>query len=107
MQAILEHLSHEPVGSEGVIDIMKGMLDYLFNVPAAPSDGVHHWFCQRANSVTRDAATFLIRPFVYDSQQVVDWRVRIITLLTSCCDCVRGLQEAKRTSQELCVHLLV
>ena len=108
VQAFLEHLRNEPVGSEGSTDsVMKAMVDYLFKVPAAPSDGVYHWFCQRADSVTREAATFLIRLFAYDSQRVVDWKARMKTLLSSCCDCVRGLQEAKRTSQETCVHLLV
>ena len=101
VQALLERLRNDPVGSEGSTDsVMKVIFDYLFKVPANPSDGVYHWFCQRADSVTREAATFLIRLFAYDSQRVDDWRARTNTILASCCDCVRGLQEAKRTSQD-------
>ncbi|KAF8270773.1 SEN1 N terminal-domain-containing protein [Lactarius quietus] len=101
VRAFLERLRNEPVGSEGSTDsVMKDIFDYLFKVPATPSDGVYHWFCQRADNVTREAATFLIRLFAYDSQRVDDWRARMKNILTSCCDCVRGLQEAKRTSQE-------
>ncbi len=108
LQALLERLRHEPIGSEGSTNnAMKVILDYLFKVPVTPSDGVYHWFCQRADSVTQEAATFLIRLFAYDSQRVDDWRLRMKTFLASCCDCVRGLQEAKRTSQETCVHLVV
>ncbi len=108
VQALLERLRNEPIGSEGSTDsVMKVIFDYLFKVPVAPSDGVCHWFCQRADSVTQEAATFLIRLFAYDSQRVEDWRARMKTLLASCCDCVRGLQEVKRTSQETCVHLVV
>ncbi|KAI9443210.1 SEN1 N terminal-domain-containing protein [Lactarius indigo] len=92
VQALLERLRNEPIGSEGSTDsVMKVIFDYLFKVPAAPSDGVYHWFCQRADTVTQEAAIFLIRLFAYDSPTAI---------LTSCCDCVRGLQEAKRTSQE-------
>lgn len=101
VQVLLERLRNEPIGSEGSTDsVMKVIFDYLFKVPAAPSDGVYHWFCQRADSVTQEAAIFLIRLFAYDSQRVNDWRARMKTILASCCDCVRGLQEAKRTSQE-------
>lgn len=108
VQVLLEQLRSDPIGSEGSTDsVMKDVLDYLFKVPAAPSDGVYHWFCKRADSVTREAATFLIRLFAYDSQRVDDWKARMKTILTSCCDCVRGLQEAKRTSQETCVHPVV
>ncbi|KAH9080551.1 SEN1 N terminal-domain-containing protein [Lactarius deliciosus] len=101
VQVLLERLCNEPIGSEGSTDsVMKVIFDYLFKVPAAPSDGVYHWFCQRADSVTQEAAIFLIRLFAYDSQRVNDWRARMKGILASCCDCVRGLQEAKRTSQE-------
>ncbi|KAH9042137.1 SEN1 N terminal-domain-containing protein [Lactarius pseudohatsudake] len=58
---------------------MKVIFDYLFKVPAALSDGVYHWFCQRADSVTQEAAIFLIRLFAYDSQRVNDWRARMKT----------------------------
>jgi senataxin len=105
VQALLERLRKEPVGSEGSTDgIMKIVFDYLFKVPADPSDDLCHWFCQRADNVTREAATFLIRLFAYDSQRVNDWRKRMNNLLSLCCDCVRGLQEAKRTSQETCAY---
>jgi senataxin len=101
VQSLLERLREEPVGSEGSTDnILKVIFDYLFKVPADPVDDICHWFCQRADDVTREAATFLIRLFAYDSQRVNDWRVRMNRLLSSCCDCVRGLQDAKRTSQE-------
>jgi hypothetical protein len=106
VQALLERLRNEPVGSEGSTDsIMKVVFDYLFKVPAQDtSDDLCHWFCHRADNVTREAATFLIRLFAYDSQRVNDWRARMKKLLASCCDCVRGLQEAKRTSQETCAY---
>jgi senataxin len=108
IQTLLERLRKEPVGSEGSTDsILRVIFDYLFKVPADSSDDLVHWFCQRADSVTREAATFLIRLFAYDSQRVNDWRARMKRLIFSCCDCVRGLQDAKRTSQETCVYLCI
>ena len=106
IQTLLERLREEPVGSEGSTDsVMRVVFDYLFKVPADSSDDLAHWFCRRADSVTREAATFLIRLFAYDSQRVNDWRARMKKLILSCCDCVRGLQDAKRTSQETYVYL--
>jgi senataxin len=108
IQTLLERLRQEPVGSEGSTDsVLRVVFDYLFKVPADSSDDLGHWFCQRADSVTREAATFLIRLFAYDSQRVNDWRARMKKLIFSCCDCVRGLQDAKRTSQETCVYLSI
>jgi senataxin len=106
VETLLERLRKDPVGSEGSTDpIMKVVFDYLFKVSEDPSDGAHHWFCQRANNITREAATFLIRLFAYDSRRVDDWKARMRKVISSCCDCVRGLQEAKRTSQQTCVYL--
>lgn len=105
VEALLERLRKEPVRSEGSTDqIMKVILDYLFKVPEDPLDGMYHWFCLRADSVAREAATFLIRLFAYDSQRVDDWKARMKRIISSCCDCVGALQEVKRTSQRTCVH---
>ena len=105
VETLLERLRKEPVGSEGSTDqIMKVVFDYLINVPDNPSGGTYHWFCQLANNVTQEAATFLIRLFAYDSQRVNDWKARMKKIVSSCCDCVRALQEAKRTSQQTCVY---
>ena len=106
VETLLERLRKEPVGSEGSTDqIMKVVFDYLINVPDNPSGGAYHWFCQLADNVTQEAATFLIRLFAYDSQRVNDWKTRMKKIVSSCCDCVRALQEAKRTSQQTCVYL--
>ncbi|KAI0269828.1 SEN1 N terminal-domain-containing protein [Gloeopeniophorella convolvens] len=78
---------------------MSEVLDYLFKVPTDPSDGAFHWFCQRADPTTREAASFLLRLLAYDSQRVNDWKVRMKGMLRSCCDCVKGLQEAKEASR--------
>jgi len=106
VEALLERLRKEPVGSEGSTDqIMKVIFDYIVKVPEDPLSGAYHWFCQLADNVTQEAATFLIRLFAYDSQRVDDWKARMKKIISSCCDCVRALQEAKRTSQQTCVHL--
>lgn len=106
VETLLERLRKEPVGSEGSTDqIMKLVFEYLINVPGDTPDGAYHWFCQLADNVTQEAATFLIRLFAYDSQRVDDWKARMKQMISSCCDCVRALQEAKRTSQQTCVYL--
>ena len=106
VETLLERLRKEPVGSEGSTDqIMKVIFDYLINVPEDPLNGAYHWFCQLADNVTQEAATFLIRLFAYDSRRVDDWKTRMKKIIPSCCDCVRALQEAKRTSQLTWVYL--
>jgi senataxin len=108
VETLLERLRKEPVGSEGSTDqIMKVVFDHLIKVPGDPLDGTYHWFCQRANNVTQEAAAFLIRLFAYDSQRVDEWKARMKVIISSCCDCVRALQEAKTTSQETCVYLSI
>jgi senataxin len=105
VETLLERLRKEPVGSEGSTDqIMKVVFDYLIKVPENSLDGAYHWFCQRANNTTQEAAAFLIRLFAYDSQRVNEWKARMKKIISSCCECVRALQEAKRTSQETYVY---
>jgi hypothetical protein len=105
VETLLERLRKEPVGSEGSTDqIMKVVFDYLINVPEDPLGGTYHWFCQRADNVTQEAAAFLIRLFAYDSQRVDKWKACMKKIIFSCCDCVRALQEVKRTSQQTCVY---
>ena len=105
IETLLERLRNEPVGSEGSTDqVMKVIFGYLIEVPEDSLDGAYHWFCQRANNVTQEAAAFLIRLFAYDSQRVDEWKARMKKIVSSCCDCVRALQEVKRTSQQTCVY---
>ncbi|KAI6122505.1 SEN1 N terminal-domain-containing protein [Pisolithus croceorrhizus] len=63
------------------------------------SDKCYHWFCSRADPLTVEAATFLLRLFAYDSPQVEKWKVKLRTCLAGCSECVKVLGEVKVSSR--------
>jgi senataxin len=101
VEKLLQNLRDVPVNTEGASDSFLGpIFTYLMKVPPNPLDGVLHWFCDRAGQLTIDAATFLIRLFAYSSPRVDVWKEKFEACLGSCCDCVKGLEEAKRSSRD-------
>lgn len=108
VKALLIKLRDEPVDSEGVSEaLINKLYTYLMNVPASKTDGVPHWYCNRAEEVTIMAATFLLRLFAYDSPRVDKWKFMLREILATCPNCIRGLQVAKLNSKETCVNLVV
>lgn len=97
---LLQDLRDVPVNTEGASDSFLGPIyTYLMKVTPNRSDGVLHWFCDRAGQLTIHAATFLIRLFAYNSPRVDAWKEKFEACLGSCSDCVKGLEEAKLSSK--------
>lgn len=97
---LLARVRDVPVNTQGASDsLLATIYTYLMHVKPDPKDGTLHWFCPRADDLTINAATFLIRLFAYNSRQVELWKQKFDTCMSGCCDCVRGLEEAKVTSK--------
>lgn len=104
---LLATLRDKPVNSEQLDDGVLGeVYSYLMNVPST-SSGELHWFCEKADSVTIDAATFLLRLFAYESDPVDIWKKRLQQCLTCCPSCVGGLEIAKVDSQTTYAFYLI
>jgi senataxin len=100
VEKLLTSLRDVPVNTEGASDSFLGpIFAYLMKVTPDPSDGILHWFCDRAGQLTIDAATFLIRLFAYNSPRVDVWKENFKVCLGGCCDCVKGLEAAKVSSK--------
>jgi senataxin len=100
VEKLLTNLRDVPVNTEGASDSFLGpIFTYLMKISPNPSDGTLHWFCDRASQLTIEAATFLIRLFAYNSPRVDTWKEKFESCLGGCCNCVRGLEEAKVSSK--------
>jgi senataxin len=99
VQERLTSLHDSPVNTvDAGDDVLQPIFRYLMAIPAHPSDGHIHWFCAKADSVTINAATFLIRLFAYDGHGEL-WKNQLHTCITMCPGCVQGLEQAKETSR--------
>ncbi|KAJ3716910.1 SEN1 N terminal-domain-containing protein [Lentinula raphanica] len=58
-----------------------------------------HWFCRHAESLTREAAVFLLRLFAYSSPKVETWKGWLNDCLVACSECVLGFEKAKVSSR--------
>ncbi|KAI0670809.1 SEN1 N terminal-domain-containing protein [Trametes maxima] len=67
--------------------------------PSTVALAFDHWFCSKADEVTREAATFLIRLHAYNSSSVELWRWQLKRVITRCCNCISGLYEAEMMSR--------
>ena len=106
VETLLATLRDQPVNSEQLDDGVLGeVYSYLMDIPSFSGD--LHWFCEKADIITVDAATFLLRLFAYDSDPVVVWKERLHRCLTCCSSCVRGLETAKLVSQTTYVFHLI
>lgn len=99
VKTLLASVRDAPANTEDAADdILQPIYLYLMNIPSA-SDSTYHWFCSRADQLTIGAATFLLRLFAYDSPKVDDWKRRLKSCLSSCCDCIKGFGEVKTSSR--------
>lgn len=95
VETLLATLRDKPVNSEELDDgILGEVYSYLMDIPST-SSGELHWFCEKADNITVDAATFLLRLFAYNSDSVNIWMERFQQCLTCCPLCVGGLERAK------------
>ncbi|KAL6302769.1 SEN1 N terminal-domain-containing protein [Sparassis latifolia] len=85
--------------SEAVLALVCNYLIGPPQRPPEPRNVFEHWFCSRADDLTVQVATFLIRLHAYHSARVEVWRQQLRACLAQCCDCVRGLQEKKVSSR--------
>jgi senataxin len=82
---------------------LKATYDFLLQTPPGASDDLLHWFCPRADSLVREAATFLLRLFAYDSSRVIKWKAELSRCLRGCPGCAKALQDVKLSSRLTCV----
>ncbi|PCH40128.1 helicase sen1 [Wolfiporia cocos MD-104 SS10] len=95
----LKELHDTPVAtpSDGTLSLLT---NYLLGSPVSGSSAplaqkFDHWLCSRSTPTIRETAKFLIRLHAYNSPRVDVWRQQFRKCLSSCCQCVRALQEAK------------
>lgn len=74
--------------------------------PESTSNAAIHWFCPQADSITKEAATFLLRLHAYNGGRVIEWRKRLHRCLEGCSECVRGLQESRLSSLDTYVDFI-
>ena len=102
----IKQLRDVPANTTGAgQDVLQLISDYI--VELGPKDGPVHWFCPKATQLTIDCATFLLRLHAYESSSIQTWRNLLTRCLRGCCDCVRGLAEAKVTSRHTYVVLVL
>ncbi|KAG2155818.1 SEN1 N terminal-domain-containing protein [Suillus bovinus] len=100
VKTLLTSVRDAPVDTvDGTEDILQPIYAYLMNIPPFSSDNTYHWFCSRANELTIGAATFLLRLFAYESPRVDDWKRRLKSCLSGCCQCIKGFGEVKASSR--------
>jgi senataxin len=98
VEALLKRLREEPANSEDTPeDALISVYEYL--MAATPIGGSHHWFCDKAEPLRKEAASFLLRLFAYTSDRVIKWKERIEEILSRCVGCVKGFTEVKSTSR--------
>lgn len=94
----LLELRDVPVTEDDQDGALRPIYDLLMSAKPA-SDGRYHWFCDLADSVTVEAARYLLRLFAYTDEKVVKWQERLAECLRGCVGCVAGLNEARRTAK--------
>jgi senataxin len=100
----LETLRDIPANTDSAGEDVLGLIsDFLLGISSG--DAPVHWFCNRADKLTVDSATFLLRLHGYSSERIQNWRVQLARCLRGCSACIRGLSEAKISSKHTCVHL--
>ncbi|KAG1882613.1 SEN1 N terminal-domain-containing protein [Suillus subluteus] len=100
VKTLLTSVRDTPVNTaDGADDILQPIFSYLMDIPPSASDNTYHWFCSHADQLTIGAATFLLRLFAYDSPRVDDWKRRLKSCLSGCCQCIRGFGEVKASSR--------
>ncbi|KAH8104550.1 SEN1 N terminal-domain-containing protein [Cristinia sonorae] len=93
----LNNLRDSPAGTQNASEDVLALIYSLLVYEGSPQEP--HWFCARADQLTLDAATFLLRLHAYNSVRVVVWRSHLQACLSNCAECVRAMQEAKITSR--------
>ncbi|EJC98117.1 uncharacterized protein FOMMEDRAFT_97735 [Fomitiporia mediterranea MF3/22] len=99
LEARLKQLRDVPVNTAGSQDRdMIPLHEHLMGVKP-DSDGLTHWFCPRAELLTQELATFLLRLHAYTNDKVDKWRKQIIGVWRGCADCIRCMDEVKGSSR--------
>jgi senataxin len=105
LEAQLKDLHDLPVGSEGdQKTLLARPFDFLVKVEPSTSDGLLHWFCDKAlDPLVVEAATFLLRLHAYNSPKVKIWRDKLAQVIRGCAGCTKSLQDLKLSSRTTCV----
>lgn len=103
VKSLLFSLRERPQAVEISDNILQDVYLFLMNLP--PLNDEVHWFCDKADTTTIEAATFLIRLFAYDSEEVKQWKERLQKCVSTCLPCVQGLEQKKILSRQTYVSL--
>ena len=98
VKILLVSLRERPQDVEISDNILQDVYLYLMNMTLFKDEV--HWFCDKADTTTIEAATFLIRLFAYDSEEVKRWKERLHKCVTTCIPCVQGLEQKKLLSRQ-------
>ncbi|KAL1748411.1 SEN1 N terminal-domain-containing protein [Schizophyllum fasciatum] len=75
---------------------------YGYVVKTGPPELSHiHWFCSSASETLREAATFLIRLFAYNSPLVETWKSQYCSCVNECAHCALGVEVAKTRARSI------
>lgn len=98
VKRLLVSLRERPQDVDISDNILQDVYLYLMNTTLLKDE--IHWFCDKADTTTIEAATFLIRLFAYDSEEVKRWKERLHKCVTFCVPCVQGLEQKKILSRQ-------
>ena len=100
LKTLLATLRNNPVNTtDGSDSLLAPIFIYLMKIPPSTTDKSLHWFCDRADQLTVDAATFLVRLFAYNSTRVDEWKKKFRICLNGCPSCVKSFGEIKISSR--------
>lgn len=106
LDKLLEALRTVPADSHATTDdMLSAVSGHLLGKNATPSGNVH-WFCKKAEPLTREAAAFSLRLFAYDSPLVIQWKGVLHDCLSCCAACVDSFEAGKITWRTTYVPLL-
>ncbi|THV05327.1 hypothetical protein K435DRAFT_774010 [Dendrothele bispora CBS 962.96] len=102
LKSQLEKLRDFPVDSEQLSnDVLGEIYDYLIKICESNPKSIH-WFCDKAENTTVEAATFLLRLFAYSDAnvKVLKWKSVYDDCLNGCAGCALGLERVKISSKD-------
>lgn len=103
LEELLEALRIVPADSNAVGDeILAAMYGHLLQKNPRPTGDVH-WFCEKADSVTKEAAAFSLRLFAYNSDRVDQWKMVLHDCVSCCAHCGAAFENGKIIWRNTCV----
>ena len=95
MKELLEDLRNIPANSNAVGDeVLAAMHEHLLEKHPHPTGDVH-WFCEKADSLTKEVAAFSLRLFAYNGGRVDQWKTVLQDCISCCAHCGAAFENGK------------